>query len=203
MRDAVRMLWDTEKFNVAGHDIGLMVAYAYAATYPQEVHAARADGRVSYQASPDGAKSTTIPTFGTSDFTDRRRLRWSPDANARTSTITGTTLPPIPNRSLTPAERESVHCRLFAPRTHDRRVGVLRFLSEDRHRLRDPRDDEAANSRPVDRWRQSQRHGAWKAGTLGCKNDVTVVVLENTGHWLMEESPQQTIAALTKVLDSY
>ena len=30
--------------------------------------------------------------------------------------------------------------------------------------------------------------------------DATVVVLENTGHWMMEENPQQTMDALTKFL---
>ncbi|HEY1881655.1 MAG TPA: alpha/beta hydrolase [Candidatus Cybelea sp.] len=33
--------------------------------------------------------------------------------------------------------------------------------------------------------------------------NVTVIVLKNTGHWLMEENPQQTIAALTKFLESH
>jgi pimeloyl-ACP methyl ester carboxylesterase len=32
-------------------------------------------------------------------------------------------------------------------------------------------------------------------------NDVTVVVLKNTGHWLLEESPNETMAALTKFLE--
>jgi pimeloyl-ACP methyl ester carboxylesterase len=32
-------------------------------------------------------------------------------------------------------------------------------------------------------------------------DDVTVVVLKNTGHWLMEESPRETIASLTKFLE--
>ena len=31
-------------------------------------------------------------------------------------------------------------------------------------------------------------------------SDVTVVVLKNTGHWLMEENPNETIAALVKFL---
>ena len=30
--------------------------------------------------------------------------------------------------------------------------------------------------------------------------DVTVVVLKDTGHWLMEERPKETIAALMKFL---
>lgn len=31
-------------------------------------------------------------------------------------------------------------------------------------------------------------------------SDVTVVVLKNTGHWLMEERPKETIDALIKFL---
>jgi pimeloyl-ACP methyl ester carboxylesterase len=30
--------------------------------------------------------------------------------------------------------------------------------------------------------------------------DVTVIVLKNTGHWLMEESPRETTDALVKFL---
>ncbi len=32
--------------------------------------------------------------------------------------------------------------------------------------------------------------------------NVTAIVLKNTGHWLMEENPQQTIAALTHFLEA-
>ena len=31
-------------------------------------------------------------------------------------------------------------------------------------------------------------------------SDVTVVVLEDTGHWLMEERPSETMEALNKFL---
>ena len=31
-------------------------------------------------------------------------------------------------------------------------------------------------------------------------SDVTVVVLKNAGHWVMEEDPTETIAALVKFL---
>jgi len=30
-------LWDNQRASIVGHDIGLMVAYAYAAQYPTEV----------------------------------------------------------------------------------------------------------------------------------------------------------------------
>lgn len=31
-------------------------------------------------------------------------------------------------------------------------------------------------------------------------SDVTVVVLKDTGHWMLEERPDETIAALTRFL---
>jgi pimeloyl-ACP methyl ester carboxylesterase len=31
-------------------------------------------------------------------------------------------------------------------------------------------------------------------------SDVTVVVLKDTGHWILEERPEATIAALTRFL---
>jgi len=31
-------------------------------------------------------------------------------------------------------------------------------------------------------------------------SDVTVVVLKETGHWILEERPEETIAALTRFL---
>jgi len=31
-------------------------------------------------------------------------------------------------------------------------------------------------------------------------SDVKVIILENTGHWILEERPQETIAALADFL---
>jgi pimeloyl-ACP methyl ester carboxylesterase len=31
-------------------------------------------------------------------------------------------------------------------------------------------------------------------------SDVTVIVLKDTGHWMLEERPDETIAALTRFL---
>jgi pimeloyl-ACP methyl ester carboxylesterase len=31
-------------------------------------------------------------------------------------------------------------------------------------------------------------------------NDATVIILKNTGHWLMEENPKETMDALVKFL---
>jgi len=64
-----------KKVRVVGHDIGLMVAYAYAALYPQEVEKlalmdAFLPGVSGWEA------VTTIPASGTSASTARRRRRW-------------------------------------------------------------------------------------------------------------------------------
>jgi pimeloyl-ACP methyl ester carboxylesterase len=32
-------------------------------------------------------------------------------------------------------------------------------------------------------------------------DDVTIIVLKNTGHWLMEENPRETMAALINFLE--
>jgi len=59
-----------DRIRLVGHDIGLMVAYAYAAQYPGEVS-------------------------GISISTARRRWRWSPAASGFISSISGMILPPI------------------------------------------------------------------------------------------------------------
>jgi len=33
-------------------------------------------------------------------------------------------------------------------------------------------------------------------------SDVTVVVLEDTGHWILEERPEETISALSRFLEA-
>ena len=62
-----------------GHDIGLMVAYAYAAQFP-----AWAGGR----------RCTTARISGTSALMVRHRKRWFRDVSAPTSNISGMTWPP-------------------------------------------------------------------------------------------------------------
>jgi pimeloyl-ACP methyl ester carboxylesterase len=90
-----------DRIRLVGHDIGLMVAYAYAAQYPSEV-----DRIVLMEACPASANGITsfcCAISGTSTSSARRRWRWSPAASASISNISGTILPPTPrNPSLRP-----------------------------------------------------------------------------------------------------
>jgi pimeloyl-ACP methyl ester carboxylesterase len=89
-----------QKAEVVGHDIGLMVAYAYAAMYPAETTKLMPF----FPASPDGKLSTTIRASGISASTGRRRKRSCVGESVFTSTISGTTsLPtrPVPSPKLT------------------------------------------------------------------------------------------------------
>ncbi len=64
-----------KKVGVAGHDIGLMVAYAYAAQYPDEVDRIALDGCVSAGRRRLEQVSGCCATCGISISTGRRRWR--------------------------------------------------------------------------------------------------------------------------------
>ena len=89
VRDAVSSLGYTN-VRVVGHDIGLMVAYAYAAMYRQEVkRLALMDAFLPGVAGWEPIYND--PAFGTFASMARRRWRSSQAASAYTSTISGTT----------------------------------------------------------------------------------------------------------------
>jgi pimeloyl-ACP methyl ester carboxylesterase len=78
---------------VVGHDIGLMVAYAYAAQYANEVdRIVLMDAFL--PASVIGKPSGCLETSGTFTFTVKHRSSWLPDAKESTSSISGMILPP-------------------------------------------------------------------------------------------------------------
>ena len=72
IHDLVRSL-KIDKARVVGHDIGLMVAYAYAAMFPREIEKLAVMGMRSFPASPAGNRSTTIRTSGI--FVSRASIR--------------------------------------------------------------------------------------------------------------------------------
>jgi pimeloyl-ACP methyl ester carboxylesterase len=79
-----------EKAQVVGHDIGLMVAYAYAAQFSSEVEKlVLMDAFL--PASTAGRRFTTILAFGISGSMDPLLKRWWKDANGSTLSISGTT----------------------------------------------------------------------------------------------------------------
>ena len=186
------------KARVVGHDIGLMVAYAYAAQFPTETEKlVLVDAFL--QASPAGRTSTTIPGFGISASTARRQKRWCGDASGRTSTISGhhllrtrrirlpkptgwpSRLPMHVLDGCVPAGRYFVS---FQQAAKD-------FAQLAQHKLPMPvlaLGGEKANGR------------ALGEQTKLVADDSTIVVLKNCGHWVMEEQPKEAIEALTKFL---
>jgi pimeloyl-ACP methyl ester carboxylesterase len=93
IHDLVRSL-GAQKAEVVGHDIGLMVAYAYAAQFPAEV--TKLVLMDAFLPGVDGWNQfTTIPTYGISASTGRPRKPWCRVASALSSSISGMSSPPI------------------------------------------------------------------------------------------------------------
>ncbi len=190
-RGAVRSLGH-DKVRVVGHDIGLMVAYAYAADVSAGRREARADGCVparrrrmggDLQQSGDLAFPLLRPDAGGAGQGSRA------DSTSNTS---GTTSPP------TSATR-------FPKRTgaHTRRPtravrAEWRPGSRTSRRSRRPRRISRSSPRPdltipvlSIGGEKVARRGAGRAGEAR-RTDATVIVLKDTGHWIMEERPDET-----------
>jgi pimeloyl-ACP methyl ester carboxylesterase len=85
IHDLVRSL-GIEKARIVGHDIGLMVAYAYAALFPSDTE------KLVVMEFRAGSQFTTRRTIGTFGSTDRRQKLWSRDAKVSTSLTFGMVL---------------------------------------------------------------------------------------------------------------
>ena len=81
-----------EKAEVVGHDIGLMVAYAYAAQFPTEV--TKLVLMDALLPGVGGRPFTTTPVYGISASTGRPPRPWSKVASVPTSSISGMTSQP-------------------------------------------------------------------------------------------------------------
>jgi pimeloyl-ACP methyl ester carboxylesterase len=187
-----------DRARVVGHDIGLMVAYAYAAQFPAEVE-----------------KLVLMDAFlpgvaGWEDIYDNPGL-WHFRFNG-----------PTPEALVKDRERtyfESLWNGFAADKTHsipeaDRAAYTAAYARPGRMRagwayfVSFPRtaDEFEALSRtkltmPVLSIGGEKANGAAlaeQAKLVG--SDVTTVVLKDTGHWLMEERPQETMDALVKFL---
>ncbi|MBV9332476.1 MAG: alpha/beta hydrolase [Candidatus Eremiobacteraeota bacterium] len=184
---------------VVGHDIGLMVAYAYAATYRNEVKKlvlmdAFLPGVAGWQAVYDtptlwhfrfvgptplalvsGRESTYFNYFWDDFAADKNR---SLSENSRREYIAAYSRP----------GRMASGWTYFAafPKT------ASDFAALAKTRLTIPvlsiGGDKSLGS-------------ALGAQAKLVASDVTVVVLKDTGHWLIEESPAETMAAITRFLE--
>jgi pimeloyl-ACP methyl ester carboxylesterase len=196
---AVRSLGHS-KVRVVGHDIGLMVAYAYAAMYPQEVEKlalmdAFLPGVGGWEAVYNNPGIWHFRFYGpTPEALVKGRERiyfehfWNDFAADKTHSI-----PEAERRAYTQAY--SRPGRMAA--------GFAYFASF----LKTATDfAELARTRlaiPV----LSIGGGKANGDALGeqaklIASDVTVIVLKDTGHWIMEERPEETMAALSRFLQA-
>ena len=197
VHDLVRSL-GVQKAEVVGHDIGLMVAYAYAAQYPSEVTKlvlmdAFLPGVAGWEAIYDNPDLWHFRFHGE---TPLKRVQgreaeyfgyyWNEFAADR-------------NRSLPPADREAYVAAYSRP---GRMAAGWAYFASFPKTARDFATLAKTKLKiPVlsiggDK---SLGEALGKQARL-ITDDATVVVVKNAGHWILEEQPAETTAALLKFL---
>ncbi|HEY2474358.1 MAG TPA: alpha/beta hydrolase [Candidatus Cybelea sp.] len=198
VHDAVRSL-GYQQVSVVGHDIGLMVAYAYAAMYPQEVQRlalmdAFLPGVAGWRAIYDNPNLWHFRFHGSTPLALVRgreqtyfNYYWNDFAAD-------------PNRSLSPGDRDDYIAAYSRPERMA--AGWAYFESFPQTAEEFAKLATTKLPMPVLSIGGEKANGvALSAQAHLIADNVTVVVLKNTGHWLLEENPQQTIAALTTFLE--
>ena len=194
---AVRSL-GFSKVRVVGHDIGLMVAYAYAAMYPQEVEKLvlmdaflpGVDGWEAvynnpgiwhfrfYGATPEalvaGRERTYFEHFWNNFAADKNRSIHEADRRAYTQAYAR------PGRMAA----GFAYFESFPKAAKD-------FAELAKTRLAIPVLSIGGDKSLGEALGAQTKLVAW---------DATVVVIKNSGHWILEEQPDETIAALTRFL---
>jgi pimeloyl-ACP methyl ester carboxylesterase len=194
---AVRSLGHS-KLRVIGHDIGLMVAYAYAAMYPQEVEKlalmdAFLPGVGGWEAVYNNPGIWHFRFYGATPealVKGRERIYfeyfWNDFAADKTRSI-----PEADRRAYTQAYsqpgRMAAGFAYFAsfPKT------ATDFAELAKTRLTIP---------VLSIGGEKSLGDALGAQAKLIASDVTVVVLKDTGHWILEERPEETISALSRFL---
>ena len=194
---AVRSL-GYSKARVVGHDIGLMVAYAYAAMYPQEVEKlalmdAFLPGVGGWEAVYNNPGIWHFRFYGATPealVKGRERIYfehfWNDFAADKTHSI-----PEADRRAYTQAY--SRPGRMAA--------GFAYFASFPKTATDFAELAKTQLAIPVLSIGGAKANGA----ALGAQaklvaSDVTVIILKDTGHWILEERPEETISALDRFL---
>jgi pimeloyl-ACP methyl ester carboxylesterase len=197
IHDLVRSL-GVEKAEVVGHDIGLMVAYAYAAQFPAEV-----------------TKLVLMDAFlpGVGDwgtiYNDPAMWHFRfngpiPEALVRGRERTyfehyWNDFAADKNHSIPEADREAYTTAYAAPGRM--RAGWSYFVSFPQAAKDFAQLSQTRLTMPVLTIGGEKASGDFLGQqTKLVASNVTVVVLKDTGHWLMEERPQETMKALEKFL---
>lgn len=188
-----------EKARVVGHDIGLMVAYAYAAMYPDEVE------RLAVMDAFLPGIPGWEPYYNNPDLWHFRFHGPTPEAlvEGREATYFAffwNDLAADRNRSLPPTDRQAYIAAYSRPARM--RAGWAYFSAWPQTANDFAELAKTKLTMPV----LSIAGDKASAATLNAQmklvaDDVSVVVLKDTGHWLMEERPEETMQALTAFLE--
>lgn len=197
IHDLARSL-GVQKAEVVGHDIGLMVAYAYAAQFPAEV-----TKLVLMDAFLPGVEGWQ-PIYNDPHIWHFRFNGPTPEALVRGREGTyfeyfWNDLAADKNRSLPKADREAYIAAYSRPgRMH---AGWEYFVSFQQAAKDFSQLSQTKLTMPLLTIGGDKSLGdplGQQARLVG--TDVTVVVLKDTGHWVMEERPKETAEALEKFL---
>ena len=182
------------RIGVVGHDIGLMVAYAYAAQYPAEVdRIALMDAFLPGWAT--GRASGCSGISGISTSTARRRWRSSMAASASTSSISGTTsrpTRPVRFRGGSSVLRDGVRAagracgpasRCSAPSNWTPRTSPGFAKTKLKMPMLVLTGEKASGEFLITQGRL-------------VADKVEGVVIKGSGHWLIDEAPDQVIPIL-------
>jgi len=187
-----------QKAEVVGHDIGLMVAYAYAAQFPAEV-----TKLVLMDAFLPGV-SGWEPIYNNPAIWHFRFNGPTPEAlvQGRERTYLDyfwNDFAADKTHSIPEADRKAYTAAYARPgRMH---AGWAYFVSFPQAARDFAQLSQTKLTMPVLTIGGEKSLGeALGQQTKLVATDVTVVVLKNTGHWVLEEQPQQTTDALTKFL---
>ena len=187
-----------EKARVVGHDIGLMVAYAYAAQFPAEVEKLV-------------VMDAFLPGVGGWEAVYNNPAIWHFRFNGATpeALVQGrertyfehfwNNFAADKTRSIPEADRKA-YTEAYA-RPGRMRAGWAYFVSF-QQAAKDFADlSQTKLSMPVLAIGGEKSLGEALAQQMKLvASDVTVVVLKNTGHWVLEENPKETTDALVKFL---
>jgi pimeloyl-ACP methyl ester carboxylesterase len=186
------------KVRVVGHDIGLMVAYAYAAMYPQEVEKlvlmdAFLPGVDGWEAIYNNPGIWHFRFYGpTPEALVKGRERiffehfWNDFAADKT-------------RSIPEAERRA-YTRAYA-RPGRMAAGFAYFASFPKTAVDFAELAKTKLPFPVLSIGGDKANGAALGEQIKLiASDVTIVVLKDSGHWILEEKPEETISALVRFL---
>lgn len=187
-----------QKAEVVGHDIGLMVAYAYAAQFPTEVKKlavmdAFLPGVAGWEAVYNNPGIWHFRFNGPTPealVQGRERIYfehfWNDFAADRTRSI--------------PEEDRKAYTAAYS-RSGRMRAGWAYFVSFQQAAKDFAELSQTKLTMPVLSIGGEKANGDVLAHQMKLvASDVTFVVLRNTGHWVMEENPKETIAALVKFL---